>query len=933
MANNYWLIIGVFLLAIHCANAQKYNGNWDAQITRFEAEGQADSVIYYYRLKANYYKQVDSLEAWAYCYYECQFLFNNEKRALSFLDSALQKAWRQPRTAAEAEAFSLIQAGRGFYLFSLGNILGAIQAQEAGLFFYKKYQFRDFDALEYFYKPLIANYTRLGDNEKARVIFQMAIKGDPSHGKDAALAGLYNNIGLTYWNEGDNKTAISYYRQGLNCTGAEPEKIALLQSSLAVSLLETGHLKEADNWLNKAISSLEILPLHDDNRETVTDYLSGAYLTKARLLRHQNRIAEAIPYLQRALATGLKARASKSHRDIAKIWIEFGALYLQTNKPDKAIDAFNQAINAVIPTVKAQSPGDLPPANQLYEENAIYEALEGKADALLLKYTGSRDRQWLKTALQCHQLAAQAELLLRRSLQYESSKLGVLSQSRQRTEKAIRTAWELYRLTGSDEYLYKAWAFAEQAKAVLLLEAIQQNYFQNEQANGDPLFDTARRLRLQLAYFERELLLQPASPLRAEWQLQRNSILDQLAATERRITQQYPAREAYRRQTDTFSGTAISGICATLPGYAVVEFFIGENHLYVFSQSPTGKTNWLQLASPDSLGAQTQALLAMMQSRTAMHMPGPFLTLAHQIYTQTLQPALAPFESKFDKLLIIPDGWMAFLPFESLSTTPPGALSWERAPFLLKKYPVHYAFSLSVMEGQRRLTSGASRNLLHLAPRFRHKQRNLTPLLGGSQEAPNAGLVLLDDRAGFEALSQQAPLYRIIHLSTHAGVDSAGLLPRVELFDRAAYLPDIYALQLQADLVVLSACQTALGQFQAGEGVMSLSRAFAYAGAKGLVASLWTINEAATAQILHQMYIHLASGKSKPLSLHQAKIDYLSDPNVPTFKKSPYYWAALTYAGDNGTVKMEGRQGLKFVLLALLLLSGIAGVIWYRKRR
>jgi CHAT domain-containing protein len=935
MANNYWLIIiVVFFYEIHCANAQQYNGNWDAQITRFEAEGQADSVIYYYRLKAGFYKQKDSLEAWTYCFYECQFLYSDDQRALSFLDTAIQKKWRRPRTAAEAEALALVQAGRGFYLFNLGNMLGAIQAQEEGLFFYKKYQFRDFDALEYFYKPLIANYTRLGDNEKARVIFQMAIKGDPSHGKGAALAGLYNNIGLTYWNEGDNETAISYYRQGLNCRGAEPEKIALLQSSLATSLLESGKPKEADAWLNKAILTLTRLPLQEENREAVYDYLSGAYLTKARLLRQNDRIVEALNYLQRALTNGLKARASKSHRDIAKIWIEFGALYLQTNKPDKAVDAFNQAINAVIPTFRAQSPGDLPRANQLYEENAIYEALEGKADALLLKYTGSRDRQWLKTALQCHQLAAQAELLLRRSLQYESSKLGVLSQSRQRTEKAISAAWELYRLTGSDDYLYKAWAFAEQAKAAILLEAIQRNHFQNDQAKDDPLFATERRLRLQLSFFERELLLQPASPSRTEWQLQRNALLDQLAATERRISKLYPAREAYRRQTDAFTGADIAGTRTTLPGYAVVEFFMGKKNLHVFCQSPSGKTSWVQLASPDSLGAQVQALLSMMQSRTALQTPGPYLTLAHQIYSQTLQPAIAPFEGKFDKLLIIPDGWMAFLPFESLLYEPAPNSAWGQVPFLIKKYPVQYAFSLAVMKRQQQLIIGAKRNILHLAPRFRNKQRGLPPLLGGDDEAPFYEKQLLDDRAGFEALLQQAPLFRIVHLSTHAGVDSAGLLPRVELYDRAAYLPDIYALHLQADLVVLSACQTALGQFQAGEGVMSLSRAFAYAGAKGLVASLWTINEAATAQILRQMYTHLASGNSKPLSLHQAKLDYLSDPNVPAFQKSPYYWAALTYVGDNGTVKMEGRQGFKFALLALLLLSGIAGVIfWYWKRR
>ncbi|MBL7793548.1 MAG: CHAT domain-containing protein [Saprospiraceae bacterium] len=933
MANNYWLIIVVFLHAIHCAKAQKYNGNWDAQITRFEAEGQADSVVYYYRLKADYYKQVDSLEAWAYCYYECQFLFNDDETALSFLDTAIQKTWRQPRTAAEAEAFSLIQAGRGFYLFSLGNILGAIQAQEAGLFYYKKYQFRDFDALEYFFKPLIANYTRLGDNEKARVIFQMAIKGDPSHGKSGAFAGLYNNIGLTYWNEGDNETAISYYRQGLNCLSAEPEKIALLLSSLAVSLLETGHLKDADVHLEKSIALLEKMTTRKDNSETVFDYLSGAYLTKARLLRQQARNNEAHRYLQRALAAGKKARASLSHRDIAKIWMEFGAWRLQNGHPDNAITAYNEALSTVIPSFKGNSPADLPPLETLYPENAIYEALEGKADALTALYARTGKREWLQTALICHQLAAHTEVLLRRELQYESAKLGILAQSRRRTEKAIHTARQLYQLTGISTYLYAAWTFAEQAKAVLLLEALQRSRLQQKQVNNDTLLSKELRLRQQLAYFERELLLYPNSPLSSEWQLQRNTLMDQLEVIDQQLDVRFPDWRNLRKSTDAFTAPDIAKLRTTLPNVTIVEYFVGKKDIHVFYQSPHGKTNWQVFASPDTLKMQVQGLLALLQSRTAMQTPGPYLDLAHQVYQKVLNPLITHFEGDFRNLLVIPDAWLSFMPFEALLIAPATSNSWSEAPFLFKKYVVHYAFSLAVMESQRRLISGAAFNLLQLAPRFQQKQRGLPPLMAGKAETPRGSRLLLDEFANWENLSKQAPEYRIVHLSTHAGVDSTGGLPRVELFDRTIYLPDIYALNLHADLVVLSACQTALGQFEQGEGIMSLSRAFAFAGAKGLVASLWTINEAATAKILRHMYEHLAAGAPKPLSLHQAKLNYLNDPTVPAFQKSPYYWAALIYVGDNGTVKMEGRQGVKYALLALLLLSGIAGVIWYWKRR
>lgn len=933
MANNYWLITIVFFLATHCANAQQFDRNWDAQIARFEAEGQADSAIYYYRLKANYYRQVDSLEAWAYCYYECQFLFDNQNNALAILDSALHKKWRQAKTAGEAEAFSLIQASRGFYLFNLGNILEAIKAQEEGLGYYNKYNFQDFDALEYFFKPLIANYTRLGDNEKARVFFQMAIQGDPSHGKNAAFAGLYNNIGLTYWNEGDNTKAIAYYQKGLDCTGAEPDKIALLQSSLATSLIETNKLKEAEYRLNLAIATLEKMPLNDETRETVHDYLSGAYLTKSRLLNQQQRGDEALQYLRRALSSGRKARSVGAPRDLAKIWIAFGQIYVQRGEAVKAIEAYNQSISTVIPGFSPRAPSDLPSPNQLYPENAIYEALDGKAEALWLQYRQSRDTGSLLAALQCYQLATQTESMLRRALQYESAQLWVLSQTRRRTEKALLIAWELYRLTRSNSLLYTAWTFAEQAKAALLLDALHRNRFHSNKINSNPLFEKQKQLRRQIAYFDRELMLHPQASQRVLWQLQRNTLMDEWNANERKLAAQYPEEAAYRRQTEALSGDKIADICRTLPEYAVIEYFVGSQSTFAFVRLPDGKAEWHMLASSDTLEAAIQQLLNLMQSRTAQQKPGPFLDLSYHVYKQVLQPVIAPYKLHVDRLLIIPDAWLAFVPFETLLYRPAEHSSWEAAPFLIKKHSVHYAFSLAVMERQRALTVKAHRLLLHLSPRFQHKQRGLPPLLAGRQEAPRGSRSLFDEQADWEALSQLGPLYQIVHLSTHAGVDSSGALPRVELFDRAAYLPDIYALNLHADLVVLSACQTALGEFKQGEGVMSLSRAFAYAGAKGLVASLWTINEAATAHILKNMYTRLASGASKPAALHHAKLDYLNDPAVPAFQKSPYYWAALTYVGDNGAVKWKRQQGLPLALLALLSLFCASGAFWWYRRR
>jgi len=111
---------------------------------------------------------------------------------------------------------------------------------------------------------------------------------------------------------------------------------------------------------------------------------------------------------------------------------------------------------------------------------------------------------------------------------------------------------------------------------------------------------------------------------------------------------------------------------------------------------------------------------------------------------------------------------------------------------------------------------------------------------------------------------------------------------------------------------------------------MSLSRAFTYAGAKGLISSLWTINEAATANLLQRLYKQLQQGDSKAASLRQAKLGYLDDPIIPAFQKSPYYWAGLVYLGDEGSVIFNPCWDFSLLIWPILLL--LLAIAWTKRK-
>ena len=111
---------------------------------------------------------------------------------------------------------------------------------------------------------------------------------------------------------------------------------------------------------------------------------------------------------------------------------------------------------------------------------------------------------------------------------------------------------------------------------------------------------------------------------------------------------------------------------------------------------------------------------------------------------------------------------------------------------------------------------------------------------------------------------------------------------------------------------------------------MSLARAFAYAGAKGLVATLWSVNEVSSSTLFLSFSQHLRKGETKAQALHSAKLDYLDDLEIPAFQKTPYYWAALTYVGEDSVVKM-GNPALKWYVIfgVVLVIGGLA--VYFRR--
>jgi CHAT domain-containing protein len=325
---------------------------------------------------------------------------------------------------------------------------------------------------------------------------------------------------------------------------------------------------------------------------------------------------------------------------------------------------------------------------------------------------------------------------------------------------------------------------------------------------------------------------------------------------------------------------------------------------------------------------------------------GAYARTAHRLYQTLIAPAGDTLAGK-RRLLIIPDGALHYVPFEALLVkAADGAGDPE---FLLKRWAVSYAPSASVVASMRQNTRpaadvSAKQFLAFADPVYDSNGRNDLARKKLGANAMSENTVALNARGLFDNDAQWdlarlthsrrevegiARLYRPqasalflgqdakeenakgagalatarrIHFATHGLVNEqqpqySGLVLTLDDDPREDGLLQVYEifnLKLQADLVVLSSCQTGLGQQFKGEGIVGLTRAFMYAGAPSVVVSLWSVADVSTADLMVGFYQHLDRAEDKADALRSAKLELLKNPRYA----HPYYWAPFVLIGE-----------------------------------
>ncbi|MDX1478266.1 MAG: CHAT domain-containing protein, partial [Saprospiraceae bacterium] len=329
---------------------------------------------------------------------------------------------------------------------------------------------------------------------------------------------------------------------------------------------------------------------------------------------------------------------------------------------------------------------------------------------------------------------------------------------------------------------------------------------------------------------------------------------------------------------------------------------------------------------------------------------GTYVFMANRLYQQLVRPYLT---TDTERLILSPDGPLAFLPFETLTTGDDGE-DFKTAPYLFRDVEMQYAYSANVLFRQATQVSNRRPDVLAMSYMdvddlqklvAQELQLDHSPLPFSDEEVEGIAkalgrkrvMRLKGPRASESAFKAHVADHDIVHLAIHGLGDTISGLNSHLVFrtdqdtlnDGLLYAEDVYGLQIDhLRMAVLSACETGVGKAFPGEGIFSIARGFAYAQTPTTVMSLWKVQDRVTAQIMQDFYRHLAQGKRVSAALREAKLAYLertSDRQSP-----PMYWAPLVAYGEMSPV-VPTRNRLLWWSGGVLLMVLIVG-LWRKSR-
>jgi CHAT domain-containing protein len=824
------------------------------------------------------------------------FINNQNEISLQVLNKQEKVFKNKVTTKEEHLALVILQCNKAYYLKQKNSIAKAILTYGEAWERFSKYKLSNYDITEYCLKPLGNLYTITKDYTNAvNTIKQYIFLAEKDKNTIQRNAGIIN-LSVVYHNIGNYQTAISLLKKALQTPNLNEKQKGLLQNNLTTNLIALKRYNEAQTLIEgNSLSGKNRLNFYKNASQI--ELQKGNY-QKAQFYFNQ---AKEIAYNQKDI----------SARAIAKLYVDESQLLVQSNHQDKALKSLLNAIKTLLPNFSGNG---LPNKEILYSENTFIDIFDLYAEI----QTDSNRK------LESYNLSFYVSSLLQEDITSQEAKILNQINDRNRSEKCIEILFQTYTKTPNNQLLISAFQYAENSKASVLKEILQKKSLQ-QQYPKDSLLIRQQQLLQQQERITNGLIKEQLGNAKSsnvnDLSQQLSSVSFQLKMIKKNILEKY---SKYRKRS--ISIIKLQGKLQRDKA-VLVEYFYGKHAIYQFVISSDSLSFKEINLNRNTKEAISNFIDFFDDASIINNNVNDYTTQAFNSYN------LLKFNevSIYKNVVIIPDGLLNFIPFEALLTSKVATAKFSKMPFVVKKQAI--AYNSSALFYLKENKKNKNQKVLGIFPVFENTSQKLSYSIDEAEAIKKeiASTLLMKDQALKSSFIKSAPNYGILHLSTHASSGNFTVPANIEFYDKNMMLNELYELDLNPNLVVLSACETGVGKLQKGEGVMSIARGFQYAGAQNILFSLWQINDQATSIIMSSFYKNYNNKQSAYIANRDAKIAYLENENISNIKKSPYYWSAFVYYGELIPPTPQNKSYLYIISLMILLFLTFLAIKYFKK--
>ncbi len=631
---------------------------------------------------------------------------------------------------------------------------------------------------------------------------------------------------------------------------------------------------------------------------------------------------------QKAEQSFLEALALAPAGNQPALFHKIGNLYSEQKIWDKALANYQKGLGGLLGNFDTSNIKANPSPTKVAQKQELLRLLRSKLATLARK--GKTQDQGIQLSTIDSTMATID--LLKPKFKNEKDKAFLVEEAFPAFEASIELLYQLENAEKRWSYQEKIFQLFEKSKAVVLLGALlgsQANKFSKIPID---LINEEKSLKSEILVLEKKIVLNGDESTGLENQL--FEIKTQYRELVEKIEKNYKAYYDLKYNNAT---TNLKTFQKQLDAQTMaISYFYGNSAIYGFG---IDKNN-IELHKIPLKDSLTDKIISFHKKVQNPKSKIPNLALEGKVLFDAL---VSPFNYKthHTKFLIMPDGPLNYLPFGALNTANEGLT------YFIEKAAIAYTNSATILE-QLSFKKTDATNLLAVAPSFEGTtitpgitRDALLPLAHNQSEVKSIltyfdGVGLTKDQGSLQNFNAAVPKnFGMLHFATHAVFDDTKPEYSYLAFSPNTkdafllYVRDLYEIEINAELVTLSACETGIGELKRGEGFIGLARGFFYSGAASIASTLWKVNDASSTQLMENFYKNLADGDQKDQALQKAKLQFLKT-NSQNARVHPYYWSGYIISGNTRPVTSNSWW---MYALPLLIVLVAACIFMYKKSR